>query len=91
MQMLLMSSGLLIYTNEAHFYIGYSDPKKIYDFSNPKFMEKIKATEAQSVYIWAGFGIWGITDVIFIDGRLNGELYTEVLKFFNIFTIKRNL
>ena len=46
-----------IYMDEAHFYIGNSCPKKFYrkkdrdDFSDPKFIEKIKSTRAQSVYI----------------------------------------
>ena len=42
-------------------------------------MEKIKSTGAKSVYIWAGFGIWSVRYAIFINGRLNGEIYTELL------------
>ena len=43
-------------------------------------MEMIKPTGTQSVYLWAGFGICGVTDIIFIDGRLDGATYVETLK-----------
>ena len=74
----------IIYTEEAHFYIGYSDPKKIYrkridDFSDPKFMEKIKPTEAQSVYIWNSlvYGVSQASYLLMVGLMVN---YTEVLK-----------
>ena len=50
------------------------------DYSDPKFMEMIKPTGTQSAYLWAGFGICGVTDIIFIDGRLDGATYVETLK-----------
>src|SRR5205823_699943 len=47
---------------------------------DPKFREEFNKNERLSVMVWGGMGIWGLTDLVYIDGIMDGTVYTEVLK-----------
>jgi transposase len=34
----------------------------------------------QSAFVWGGMGIWGLTDIVYIQGTMDGLLYCDVLK-----------
>ena len=75
----------VVYGDESKFNVGFHDGKKKYrklksdDPNHIKYMENKPKNARQSVMLWGGFGIWGLTDLIFIEGNMNGKLYTNVL------------
>jgi len=34
----------------------------------------------QGVFVWGGMSIWGLTDIVYIQGIIDGLLYCDVLR-----------
>lgn len=72
-----------IFSDESSFTVGYTGGQRVRRGSSEKLLPQCTDASVKwgtKIFFWGAFFVGGVSDLVFIDGTMDSELYTKVLE-----------